>query len=38
MYNTYYRIEMKDQYLVQTHSQIKAARIIFQKYMEHEMQ
>ena len=32
MYNalceTYYRIEMIDQYLVQTHSQTKAARIV----------
>ena len=28
VYETYYRIEMKDQYLVQTHSQMTAARII----------
>ena len=28
LYETYYRIHMKDQYLVQTHSQTKVARII----------
>ena len=28
LYETYYRIEMKDQYLVQTCSQMKAARIV----------
>ena len=28
LYKTYYRIETKDQYLVQTHSQTKAARIV----------
>ena len=28
LYETYYRIETKDQYLVQIHSQMKAARII----------
>ena len=28
LYKTYYRIEMKDQYLVQTHSQMKVAIII----------
>ena len=28
LYETYYRIEMKDQYLIQTHSQMKAAGII----------
>ena len=28
LYETYYRIEMKDQYLVQTHSQMKVAGIV----------
>ena len=28
LYETYYRNEMKDKYLVQTHSQMKVARII----------
>ena len=28
LYETYYRIETKDQYLVQAHSQMKAAKIV----------